>query len=270
MTLSQTIDPAAATLAPLPAHAAPAISIGAPRPLRSRIFTLWLYGFSFLFVLAAQPLVLLPSRRPMAAAIRLWARIVRATMRWMLGIRVTATGLENLPRNGAYVLASKHQSEADGILMLALVPDIAFVAMKEVGRYPLVGPLLRKLEMVLVDTDGGQSERKALSLGGRAAADAGRPILIYPEGTLNAVGARGRYRAGVYHLAKDLDLPVVPVATNIGLCWDRRTPTKHAGAASVAILPAMRVGEDKPGFMARLEEVIEAKTAALVSSAIGA
>ncbi len=253
---------------PLTPQSAPGTQIGTPRPLRSRLFQVWLYTFSFLTILVAQPFVLLPSRRPIALLLRAWARSVRFAMRHVLGIQVNVTGLERLPARGSYVLASKHQSEVDGILMLALIPDLAFVAMKEVGHYPLVGPILRKLEMVLVDTDGGKAERNALSDGGRAAAEAGRPIVIYPEGTLNAIGYRSRYRAGVYHLAKDLDLPVIPVATNIGLRWDRRTSTKYAGMATVAILPALAVSDDKQDFLMRLETAVESETARLVAAAL--
>ncbi len=171
-------------------------------------------------------------------------------MHRVAGIQVEIRGREHLPASGSYVLASKHQSEADGLIQMAVIDDLAFVAMKEVGKYPLVGPLLRKLEMVLVDSDGGARERTTLADGGRNAAAAGRPILIYPEGTLMKVGTRGKYRAGVYHLAADLRLPVIPVATDVGRCWDRRQTLKRAG-------------DDKRAFMIALEETIEAEGARL-------
>src|SRR5688572_5079979 len=149
---------------------------------------------------------------------------------------------------------------------MALVDDIAFVAMKEVGKYPLVGPVLRKLEMVLIDTEGGARERATLFAGGRNAAASARPILIYPEGTLMKVGVRGKYRSGVYHLASELGLPVIPVATDVGRCWDRRQKTKRPGVATVTFLPAMRAGENKRAFMTALEETIEAECARLVAA----
>jgi 1-acyl-sn-glycerol-3-phosphate acyltransferase len=226
-------------------------------------------AYTFLFVLAVYPLLLAPSRRPLARAMKQWAKGVLWLMRRVAGIRVVIRGREHLPKTGAYILASKHQSEADGIIQMALVDDLAFVAMKEVGKYPLVGPLLRKLEMVLVDTDGGAQERKTLATGGRSAAAAGRPILIYPEGTLMKVGVRGRYRCGVYHLAAELGLPVVPVATDVGRCWDRRETTKRAGMATVSFLPAMQATSDRGTFMSALEEAIEAECARLVFTVPG-
>jgi 1-acyl-sn-glycerol-3-phosphate acyltransferase len=233
--------------------------------LRSRIFNAAFLAYTFVFVLTVYPLLLWPRRRPIARAMKVYAKGVLGLMRALAGIRIEIRGRENLPRAGAYILASKHQSEADGLIQMALIDDLAFVAMKEVGKYPLVGPVLRKLEMVLVDTDGGARERTTLADGGRSAAAAGRPILIYPEGTLMKMGERGKYRAGVYHLAADLDLPVIPVATDVGLCWDRRQPVKRAGAVTVTFLPAMRADADKRAFMTALEETIEAECARLVA-----
>lgn len=234
--------------------------------LRSRLFNALFLGYTFFFVLSAYPLLLWPTRRPIARAMKVYAAGVLWLMRRIAGIRVEVRGREHLPAHGAYVIASKHQSEADGLIQMALVDGLAFVAMKEVGKYPLVGPVLRKLEMVLIDTDGGPREVATLAEGGRAAAAAGRPILIYPEGTLMKVGERGRYRAGVYHLAAGLGLPVIPVATDVGRCWDRRQKTKRPGAVTVAFLAPMRAGDDKRAFMAALEETIEAECARLVST----
>jgi 1-acyl-sn-glycerol-3-phosphate acyltransferase len=233
--------------------------------LRSRLFNGIFLTYTFLFVLSAYPLLLAPTRRPLARAMKAYARGVLWLMRRLAGIRIEIRGRENLPANGAYVIASKHQSEADGLIQMAVIDDLAFIAMKEVGKLPLVGPVLRKLEMVLVDTDGGQRERNTLADGGRNAAADGRPILIYPEGTLMKVGERGKYRSGVYHLAAELGLPVIPVATDVGRCWDRRQKTKRAGIATVTFLPAMQAGENKRAFMTTLEETIEAECARLAT-----
>lgn len=233
--------------------------------LRSRAFNALFLGYTFFFVLAVYPLLAWPTRRPLARVMKVYARGVLWLMQRMAGIRVEIRGREHLPASGAYVLASKHQSEADGLIQMALVDDLAFVAMKEVGKYPLVGPVLRKLEMVLIDTGGGPREVATLAEGGRNAAASGRPILIYPEGTLMKVGERGKYRAGVYHLAAGLGLPVIPVATDVGRCWDRRQKTKRPGTVTVAYLAPMRADADKRAFMAALEETIEAECARLAA-----
>ena len=54
----------------------------------------------------------------------------------------------------------------------------------------------------------------------------GRYITIYPEGHLMAIGERERYRSGIYYMARDFGLLVTPVATCVGLLWNRRDWTK--------------------------------------------
>lgn len=233
--------------------------------LRSALFNALFYGGTFLFVLAVLPLTLARSRRPLARAASWWGRAVMALMRVLVGIRVVVEGREHLPARGPYLLAAKHQSEADGIALLGLVPDLAFVAMQEVGRYPLVGPLLRKLDMVLIDSNGGEAARRTLLDGTARAAAAGRPVLIYPEGTLMRVGERGPYRAGLYHVARAHHLPVVPVATSMGLGWDRRAFVKRPATVVIRFLAPYAVGADKDAFMRGLADALESESNALAA-----
>jgi 1-acyl-sn-glycerol-3-phosphate acyltransferase len=58
---------------------------------------------------------------------------------------------------------------------------------------------------------------------------------------------------------------VVPVATDVGRCWDRRQKTKRPGVVTVTYLAPMRPGDDKRAFMAALEETIEAECARLAA-----
>jgi 1-acyl-sn-glycerol-3-phosphate acyltransferase len=255
--------PTLASAAPPAARERAGRAAGALVWLRALAFNALFYLGTFLFVLAVLPLTLAPTRRPIAGAMRLWARATLALMRGVAGIRVAVEGREHLPARGPYLLAAKHQSEADGIALLALVPDLACVAMQEVARYPLVGPILRKLDMVLIDSNGGEAARRTLLDGAARAAAAGRPMVIYPEGTLMKVGERGPYRPGLYHVARTLGLPVVPVATSMGLGWDRRCFVKRPARVVVRFLPARAAGPDKAAFMAELADTLEAESNAL-------
>ena len=115
--------------------------------------------------------------------------------------------------------------------------------MQELFRYPLIGAILYRLQMIRVDTCGGGKERENLAQFAKRAYDSGRHIAIYPEGNLMAPGERERYRSGIYYLYRDLDLPVTPVATSLGLLWNRRDWRKKAGRAAIEFLPADR---DRP------------------------
>jgi 1-acyl-sn-glycerol-3-phosphate acyltransferase len=233
--------------------------------MRSFMFNVLFRTYTIGFAVLMLPLALVPGRAHLAWGLRQWARGVLALMRAIVGIRVEVRGRRHVPGGRPVVFAGKHQSECDGIILMSLVPDLAVVAMQELGQMPVIGHLLRRLEMIMVDTDGGGRQQKTLSRGARKVHAQGRSIAIYPEATLMRVGMKERYRTGVYHVARDLGVPVVPVATNIGLCWDRREPQKSPGAAVVEFLPPLAAGPDKAAFMAELERVIEAQTDALVA-----
>ena len=238
--------------------------------MRSLAFNLFFYGFTVAFALCLIPLTPIPGRRIMVWGLRSWGRTVVWAMGAIGGMRIEVRGRRHIPPKGPGLIASKHQSEADGMVMAAEVPDIAFVAMRELWAYPIVGTILRKLEMIRVDTCGGGRERENLSTFARRARDARRNIAIYPEGHLMPVGEKERYRTGIFYLYRDLDLPVVPVAHTLGLVWPERNWRKVPGRAVVEFLPPIATGLDRAAFMELLETTIEDRTAMLVAEITGA
>jgi len=67
----------------------------------------------------------------------------------------------------------------------------------------------------------------------------------------------------------DLDLPVTPVATSVGLLWNRRDWRKKAGRAAIEFLPAIPTGLDKQTFMRTLEDTIETASDRLIAEFSG-
>jgi 1-acyl-sn-glycerol-3-phosphate acyltransferase len=141
--------------------------------------------------------------------------------------------------------------------------------MRELFRYPVIGAILYRLQMIRVDACGGDREREHLAQFAKRAHDSGRHIAIYPEGNLMAPGERERYRSGIYYLYRDLGLPVTPVATSLGLLWNRRDWRKKPGRAAIEFLPAIETGLDKHAFMRRLEDTIETASDRLIAEFSG-
>lgn len=237
--------------------------------IRSLAFNAYFYVGTLLVAIVGILLVPIPTPVLLRGLLFHWARAVLWGMRWIGGMKIEFRGLQHLPANGPALLANKHHSESDGILLAAQIPGIAFVAMQELFRYPLIGAILYRLQMIRVDTCGGGRERENLAQFAKRAYDSGRHIAIYPEGNLMAPGERERYRSGIYYLYRDLGLPVTPVATSVGLLWNRRDWRKKAGRAAVEFLPAIETGLDKETFMRRLEETIETASDRLIAECSG-
>src|ERR1700704_6217947 len=237
--------------------------------IRSLAFNLFFYAFTLLTALAGVVLVPIPTPVLLRGLLHHWARAVVWGARWIGGIKVEIRGRQNLPATGPALLANKHQSESDGIFLASVIPGIAFVAMQELFSYPLIGAILYRLQMIRVDTCGGGKERDNLAQFAKRAHDSGRYIAIYPEGNLMAPGERERYRSGIFYLYRDLNLPVTPVATSLGLLWNRRDWWKKPGRAAIEFLPAIETGLDKQTFMRRLEEAIESASDRLIAEFTG-
>ena len=237
--------------------------------IRSIAFNLYAYTLTLLAALAGIVLAPIPGPAPLRALLQGYARAIRWGMRWIGGMTVEMRGRQYLPKEGPALLSCKHHSEVDGILLAADIPGIAFVAMHELFKLPIVGTILYRLQMIRVDACGGGKEREHLAQYARRAHDSGRHIAIYPEGHLMAPGERERYRSGIYYLYRDLDLPVTPVATSLGLLWNRRDWRKKAGRCAIEFLPAIETGLDKQTFMRRLEETIETASDRLIAEFSG-
>ena len=221
--------------------------------IRSFAFNVYFYVLTVLAALLGILLVPIPGPK----LLRRYARAVVWGMRWIGGMKVEIRGREFLPKKGPVLLANKHHAEVDGILLAAEIPGIAFVAMQELFRLPVIGAILYRLQMIRVDACGGGKERDNLAQFAKRAYDSGRHIAIYPEGYLMAPGERERYRSGIFYLSRDLALPVTPVANSLGLLWNRRDWRKHAGRAAIEFLPPIEPGPAKHAFMRNLEEAIE-------------
>ncbi|OGN44298.1 MAG: acyltransferase [Caulobacterales bacterium RIFCSPHIGHO2_01_FULL_70_19] len=236
--------------------------------MRSFAFAVAYWSLSIAYTLAAVVAALLPGRRATGWIIRRYVRRMVQAMRLLAGIDIRYRGEDRLPA-GAFILAAKHQSWGDGFSVYDRFEDLAFVTGDHLEKFPLMATVLGKLGAIVVNNCGGREAREALKSRAADAHREGRRILIYPEGNLARIGEKYRYRSGVWHMYRDFDMPVVPVATNLGLFWPQEAFRKTPGTATVEFLDSIPVGLPKDEFLARLESAVEDRTAELVAEATG-
>ena len=233
--------------------------------MRSFAFNVAYWSLSVFYVLAALPCLALPGTGSVRWLILSYTRSIRWSLRVFAGISHEVRGRENLP-DGPFVVAAKHQSWGDGFLVYPEIDDLAFVTGDHLEKFPFVKGILAKLGAVVIDTCGG-GERKAASLadGMERVASEGRRILIYPEGHLAPLDHHFKYKSGVWHMASAMNVPIIPVATNIGLFWGQEDFRKKPGNAIIEFLTPVHTSAGKQETMATLTKMIEEKTAELVA-----
>lgn len=225
-----------------------------------------LFNVAFFVVTAALAIVCLPalpSRPALRRILRAYAHTILFLLQRVAGIGLEVRGAERLP-SGSYVIASKHQSTWETIAFLAIWPDPVFFLKRELFYIPLWGWYVARLGMVPVErSKGGHGMRRMLAAA-RRHVPAGRPLVIFPEGTRRRPDDPPDYKPGVTAVCGMLGLVCVPVALNSGCHWPRRSFLKHPGRIVVEILEPIPNGLARAEFEARLVARTEAATRRLV------
>ena len=126
-------------------------------------------------------------------------------------------GLDNVPAEGAAIIASNHLSFSDSIFMPLMVPrPVIFLAKSEYftgtglkGR--LTALFFRLTNQLPMDRSGGAASAVSLNAGMDVLTGGGL-LGIYPEGTRSPDARLYRGKVGVARLALQAGVPVIPVA----------------------------------------------------------
>ena len=155
--------------------------------------------------------------------------VVKAVLTPILGVcfRVKVEGRENIPRQGAVILASNHRSFLDSIFLpLVLRRRVTFVAKAEYFDDPKTAWFFRGVGQIPIRREGGSASERALA-SATEVLRAGGVFGIYPEGTRTRDGFLHRGHTGVARLSLRTATAIVPVGligTDEVQPIDRRMP----------------------------------------------
>jgi len=234
--------------------------------LRAILFNLAFFAGTALMAVVGVPFAVAPRRAAMAFG-RCWSRWSLALLKGIVGLDCEIRGREYLPP-GACLVAMKHQSAWDTLILPVVLGNPAVVIKRELLLVPFYGWYAARAGSIFVDRKGGAAALRNMVAAARRAAASGRKIVIFPQGTRTAPDQHGpAYQPGVAALYQALQLPLVPAAVNSGLYWGRRSFTKRKGRIVLEFLPAIPPGMPRRQIMAELETRIEAATDRLVAEA---
>ncbi|MDZ4136660.1 MAG: lysophospholipid acyltransferase family protein [Paracoccaceae bacterium] len=231
--------------------------------LRSLIFVLQMYVAIILIMLAYTPLALV-DRGASLRWMQIYGRWVRFSARWIVGLHTEVRG--QIPE-GAVLIASKHQSMLDSVMLISCLPAARFIMKKQLAWIPLAGWHALRAGFVAVDRGKRGAAIKRMLADVQAGATRPGQLVIYPQGTRTAPGTHLRYKTGTAALYGELGQVCIPVATNVGVFWPRHGIYRKPGVAVIEFLTPIPPGLDAGDFMARLEDVIESASNALMSEA---
>jgi len=176
-----------------------------------RISGEYLYAAWWWSVIVALGIFLWPATLVLPTSKWRWALVhfvTRAAL-WLTAIRVEVAG--SWPKEKNVMIVTNHASYVDALVLAAVIPgEPAFVAKKELAQQFFAGPFLRRLGVLFVertDPEGGvEDANKALQ-----AAQAGRKLVFFPEGTITRAPGLLPFRLGAFVVAARQNLRVLPV-----------------------------------------------------------
>ncbi|MDR9395747.1 MAG: lysophospholipid acyltransferase family protein [Roseovarius sp.] len=230
---------------------------------RSVLFVVQIYAMMAIIGLIFFPWAVF-SRRGALAACHAWCRWVRWTARWMVGLRTEVRG--TAPTDEV-LIAAKHQSFLDIILIFGAVPAGKFIMKRELMWAPVIGQYALKIGCVPVDRGKRSAAIKRMVRDVAKGRQQPGQLIIYPQGTRIAPGVEAPYKVGSGVLYEELGQDCVPVATNVGVFWPRKGILRKPGLAVVEFLPPIPAGRDKKAFMGELESEVETASTRLVHEA---
>lgn len=231
--------------------------------IRSVVFVGQMYAMMLPMAVVFAPWAIV-SRRGAYAAMHTYCAWVRWTAGWMVGIRTEVRGT---PPKDAVLVASKHQSFLDIILIFGALPRPRFIMKRELIWAPILGQYALRIGCIPVRRGRRAEAIRKMLADVHSGRDEGGQLVIYPQGTRVVPGVSAPYKAGTAALYDQMAQPCVPVATNVGLFWPRKGLRRTPGLAVVEFLAPIQPGLETAPFMAKLEQVVEQRSNMLMAEA---
>lgn len=224
--------------------------------IRSIAFMVAFYVVTAVICVVFLP-TLLMSRKAASTFPILWTKVTPQLLWYICGIKICFKGLENLPTENGYIIASKHQSAMETLLFHALVPNTFFVLKRVLIYIPIAGLYALRTGCVPIDRAGGATAMRKMLNAVQKNLQQGMNLVIFPEGTRTKPGEQKPYSPGIALLYEQCGAPIVPVALNSGYCWPKNQTKKIPGTVTVHFLKPIAPGLHKRALLAELQDRIE-------------
>lgn len=196
---------------------------------------------------------------------KIWSIFLMFALRVTCGITYEVRGRENIPTDQSVIIAAKHQSMWETVVMHLIINHPVYIFKKELLKIPFYGWYLRFMSGIIADRQGGSRALKSIVTSSKKYIKNKQNIIIFPQGTRTKIGATLEefpYQSGLLGLYNFLKIPVVPAALNSGLYWNKNG--KKPGKIIIEFLPMIDSGLKKEQFVDLLREAIENKSDQLI------
>jgi len=221
--------------------------------LRSLLFNFFLYAGIIVVFLIAIPALFLPAKITLLFG-KFLGHYVVFILRIFLNTKVEFKGIENIPKDEKYFVASAHQSMFETFALQSILDYPVFILKKELLKIPLFGQYLRKIKSIEIVRDTTTKENISFfDKVAKIVKEENRPLLIFPQGTRVNINDKVPFKKGVGRIYETLNVSCVPIALNSGKVWPKNGIIKYPGKITVSFLKPIKPGLNRDEFIKDLE-----------------
>lgn len=162
---------------------------------------------------------------------RIWYKIVAKSLAALCKVlfRLRQLGRENIPKEGAFIVASNHQSYLDPVLCGGpLSRPMTYLARESLFKNWFFGPAIRSVDAIpLKQGEGDLSTVRAVI----KLLKQGKGVCLFPEGTRTEDGRITPFKPGLGLLCRKGNAPIIPTVIDGAFeCWPRRNKMFRPGS----------------------------------------
>ena len=178
-------------------------------------------------------------------------------LRFVLYVKISIKGKENIINNEKFFIAASHQSMFETFYLQTIFNSPVFILKKELLLIPIFGWYLIKIGSISIDR--GKTTKENLNFFDKISESVNksdRPIIIFPQGTRLNPKDRSDFKKGASRIYEQLNVACQPVAINSGYVWPKKGKKKSNKTITISILKPIPSGLTKENFIQILEKNI--------------
>ena len=222
--------------------------------IRDIVFRFFFYLGTIIISLIFLPALILPQKITLIGG-KILGYWIKLCLSLFLSVKIEVKGVENIPKNSNFFIASLHQSLFETFFLQTIFNYPVFILKKELLKIPIFGWQLKKIGSISINRDKTTKEnlgfyKKILNTTNKSK----RPIIIFPQATRTPIDDRIPFKKGVSKIYENLNFLCLPVALNSGNVWAKFGRLKSNRTITVSILEHIPVGLSPNDFLKKLED----------------
>lgn len=131
---------------------------------------------------------------------------------WLTLCTVSVKGRENIDPKTSYVFVANHQGAYDIFSIYGFLRhNFKWMMKASLRKFPIIGISCKAAGQIFVDNSSPVAIRATMAKAERTLSN-GISVVVFPEGSRTRTGHMGKFHTGAFQLAKEFQLPVVPVS----------------------------------------------------------